>query len=712
MKRSGFTLIEMLSVIAILAILLIISVPAYQFVLSRIHENSYDNKVKLLLTAAESFSNETNYDVVNVGHLIQEGYVEADNESGDFINPLTDESMLCDVIRIVKQDFQYEARLTEEKNCSFDDLIHESSIITIKKFKESGEEIQENEWYSGDVLLKVEFLDPSQEKNATLLTIKGNGQEYTYDLNGNFSSKNTLLVSAGQILNTKYEASVVVKNDVVREYRASTNVKIDKQRPMVYVDEIHVGNENEWTNVDKKIHFTMSDGNGSGVYGYSLSANSKCGAISPTKTSKQTVSVSKPNGTYYICVRDNAGNWSEDISTKIVTVSKIDTNPPSIDLNSGFLVQSSVSNYNHFVTNLTIQATDESTMSMYLSNTGFEQNGTWEKYSKNKVWNIASSLDGKTHYVYLTLRDEAGNKVNVRSKPYSVYLECSKTKKEYKSGWSSCSASCGGGLKFHPYDIKDQFTNKVCMSGNDQEVCNTHPCENPNDYDWSKQITCSSKNLQEAIDNGKFKEYIEYQGFRDAMYDCASNVEKIILKNSKAIEALRNSSRYELVITKGTKSKSCSEKCPSNCVSDCSNPPACYYESWYTNAISNVYSGRALIISAAAEGRPCFGVVSTCDKYCDYSGTCDFESGSNAVSYWGDILIGQLNGQDEVYVNWYTVKGEYKKGDAALAIKFLNGFGATVIAKYSNFSLSDNSCRSEERTIWRTSNIAIQYFKI
>ena len=115
-------------------------------------------------------------------------------------------------------------------------------------------------------------------------------------------------------------------------------------------------------------------------------------------------------------------------------------------------------------------------MSMCISNTGFEKDCVWEPYNPTKNWNISDTLDGKDHYVFVTLRDQAGNKTNIQSKPYQVYLECSKTTKGYTSSWGSCSASCGGGVQYRPYQVKDNHTGKVCSSGSDQQSCNTHSC--------------------------------------------------------------------------------------------------------------------------------------------------------------------------------------------------------------------------------------------
>lgn len=478
MKSKGFTLAEMLAVFAIIALLGMIVIPSYQFVVKHIYQKMYENKVKLIETAAERFSMETTYEVVNVGHLIQEGYLEADDESASYQNPMTNESMLCQVIRINYEENHYVGQLTDEQNCSFDDLIFQTSIIALKKYKEDGTELRDDEWYRGNVTLKVSFFDIGYEEKAISLKISGNGQNYEVDLNRDFKTKNTLVVQASQLIHTKYEATVVIQeNGYTREYKANTLVKIDMQRPTLYTDEIVIDNENVWFNQEKKIVFTMSDGNGSGIYGYSVSSDNRCGKSGTTKAMKQTVSVSKPNGTYYICVRDNAGNWSEDISTKVVTVSRVDVSPPQIDSNQGFMVSSSVSGYHHYQTKLRIFATDESKLSMYLSNTGFEQNGVWEEYQTEKNWAVSNSLDGKTHYVYLTLRDEAGNKVNIRSSAYQVYSECSVTRKEFTSSWGGCSVNCGGGYRYRTYDIRDVNTSKVCSSGSDQEVCNTHACD-------------------------------------------------------------------------------------------------------------------------------------------------------------------------------------------------------------------------------------------
>ncbi len=499
MNSKGFTLVEMLAVIAILAILALLATPAYTYIRDSINQTMYENKVKLVLAAAESWAGETGYDSVNIGHLIEEGKIEADSELGDYKNPITGDSMLCHVIRIDYVNNQYVAKYTEEEVCDYNELLVQSSIITINKYKEDGTKLKDDEWTNGNIVLKVELKEGHTGKagSITHLEIRGNNQNVSVDVNNNFSSKNVINIQASQILKTEFEAKVtVLENGISKEYRAKTEVRIDKQRPTIYTDEVSIKNENNWTSGGKKVTFTMSDGNGSGIFGYAVTSNPDCTKATYTQTDKKKITKEFGAGTHYICVKDKAGNLSEDVSKQKFEVSKIDNNPPKIDKDTGFQITSNGNGFNNNNVTLNITATDETNMSMCISNTGFEKDCVWEPYNPKKNWNISNSLDGKTHYVYLTLRDQAGNKVNLQSKGYQVYLECSKTTKGYTTDWGSCSAECGGGTQYRQYQVKDNHTGKVCSSGSDQQSCNTQSCINSSEY----YLMIQSDNLETSRD--------------------------------------------------------------------------------------------------------------------------------------------------------------------------------------------------------------------
>ena len=76
--------------------------------------------------------------------------------------------------------------------------------------------------------------------------------------------------------------------------------------------------------IHKNVVIKASDGNGSGVYGYYLGTSSDCIHASYEESSSN-VFEKKMNtvGTYYVCVRDQAGNVSEDTSTKVLLLIKL-----------------------------------------------------------------------------------------------------------------------------------------------------------------------------------------------------------------------------------------------------------------------------------------------------------------------------------------------------------------------------------------------------
>ena len=113
---------------------------------------------------------------------------------------------------------------------------------------------------------------------------------------------------------------------------------------------------------------------------------------------------------------------------------------------------------------------------MCVSNSGYLQGCSWEKYSTSKNWKVTGSLDGKGRTVYLSIRDSAGNIVNREAK-YTVYKDCSNQKKEYtESNYGTCSKSCGGGIQYRAYRMKDSKTGTICTTGKDSKTCNTHSC--------------------------------------------------------------------------------------------------------------------------------------------------------------------------------------------------------------------------------------------
>ena len=124
MNKKGFTLVELMAVIAILGIILLIAVPSYLGVSKKIKADMWDNKMKMIETAVEMWvqdnksdfceydrpnnkwkaTSDFRYNKLNssdyrISILIDEGYLSADDD-GRFINPIDNQNYsndeLCD----------------------------------------------------------------------------------------------------------------------------------------------------------------------------------------------------------------------------------------------------------------------------------------------------------------------------------------------------------------------------------------------------------------------------------------------------------------------------------------------------------------------------------------------------------------------------------------------------------------------------------------
>ena len=80
-KDNGFTLIELMALIAIIAIIIGIAVPSYINITKSTNDRMYQNKVTAIIAKAEEYASDNNIDntSLSVAKLIEEGYLEPDN---------------------------------------------------------------------------------------------------------------------------------------------------------------------------------------------------------------------------------------------------------------------------------------------------------------------------------------------------------------------------------------------------------------------------------------------------------------------------------------------------------------------------------------------------------------------------------------------------------------------------------------------------------
>lgn len=190
-------------------------------------------------------------------------------------------------------------------------------------------------WTNENVTLEVYFKDLDvKESDVEKIIWETNAFKEERDVTNDFRIKNKYFVDVSQIVDTTYYVEVTLKDKT--KYYAKTTVKIDKQNPIVYEDEMKVSLKGELTNSENVLKVTVSDTNGSGIGGYYVGENPNCRDVSYTDFEGNYFEVPVTNKIYYVCVQDKVGNLSENISTKKVDL--VNLEPPSIGNRSFNLV--------------------------------------------------------------------------------------------------------------------------------------------------------------------------------------------------------------------------------------------------------------------------------------------------------------------------------------------------------------------------------------
>ena len=487
--NKGFTLVEIMATIVILAVVLLIAVPIYNGVREGINKNIYDSKIKEVLAKGESYASENHASVFDIKTLIEAGEISADNETGVYKDPRTGRDMRCDILNALYKENHYEISITESEVCySKEELENLYGMVELKVYNEENveiEKLEDTEWIrESKVKVRYEFKEEYKGYEDSIESVIWTGEEIKSCQKENVADCFEYRIETSEIKNVVVSLELTINMDgVLIKNQVQKNILVDLQIPSVIDGSVNVDNEVS-TNNERRVEFELSDGSGSGIRSYSIVKNKSCSGDeyeqNKQSASEGIQSTYLGNGDYYICVEDKVGNKSSerdlDEERNQIHVSGVDTSKPVI---SSFTIKSRKSGYNALETSLTISAKDDggtSNLEMCVSNTGYLKGCSWEKYTSSKNWTLTGSLDGKERTVYLSIRDSAGNIVN-RSAKYTTYKECSQTSKVYTdSSYGSCSKSCGGGLQYRAYAMKDKYTSKQCSTGKDSKTCNTQGC--------------------------------------------------------------------------------------------------------------------------------------------------------------------------------------------------------------------------------------------
>ena len=322
MNSKGFTLVELLLTITVLALILAIAIPSYNSISRAVRLSQRNNVIKNIEVAASKYAYDTNETIIFVDKLVEEGYIESDEEDGSINDPLNSKKRLnCYIVEMKKEKDYYRAKFIDGNNYDVNGIcddtklqeLHEDVYITVM----NNNSIINNTsgWLNGDVSLKAD------SNNSVSINCDINKCEWLSSSGVSEDGVNLDLTYVKSVLQSRYTFQYTVytkDSSAVKRYTASVNLKIDNEIPNIYTDRILISNQYVET-TEKVITIAASDGNGSGIAGYYLGATSTVCNSTNLEYQKNNEFLITKNGTYKICVKDNVGNTN---STNLI-ISKI-----------------------------------------------------------------------------------------------------------------------------------------------------------------------------------------------------------------------------------------------------------------------------------------------------------------------------------------------------------------------------------------------------
>ena len=306
--KRGFTLIELMSVIVVLAIIIAIAIPVYNRIIKSINKKNYENQISLIETAGAKYAEDTRYENFFVDDLVKDGYLNADKD-GNVINPINGEVMNCYIIRTKKEKDTYYATYINKKyenkpgecKTNIPNELNEKLKIVAKTADGNPIDWKKTWWVNQDVILSAE-LDPEYTIIDKIKWYEGNNLQEVAD-----GSVYEIGIDSETSLQQVYKATVKVNKDGQEEEFSSTIViAIDKIKPSFYKDDASTINK-EWQ-TDKNYNIKAYD-NQSNIYGYAMIDDRTEGCpTGKNEYRKQNHMKITKNGNYNICVIDNAGN--------------------------------------------------------------------------------------------------------------------------------------------------------------------------------------------------------------------------------------------------------------------------------------------------------------------------------------------------------------------------------------------------------------------
>ena len=348
MKRNGFTLVEMMAVIVLIALLAVIGVATYTNVNESAKQKTLESKKEQIRTSAIKWAKENNISnktIISVNALVVEGYLTAEeNEVGKIgviENPVTGENMICNTVDISLKEGEYIAAVNDtEQNCTLATQSLVDTNISIKVVDEKNIDKTGSAsiaaWTNQNVMIIVSSSSYDSRMTSISYDFEGNTitkqksgkQKYTGNAYISEAAAanyyNVFHINAALILNSK----VVVTYNIAGENSKSRayTIRIDKEEASA-----NVSSNSEWLTVDKDVYVTVDDGKGSGPKYFYINKDPNINTATRKDAGYKTKLSGLEIGKYYIWTEDIAGNKSAKYKV-ILELNNVDKTVPACEV--------------------------------------------------------------------------------------------------------------------------------------------------------------------------------------------------------------------------------------------------------------------------------------------------------------------------------------------------------------------------------------------
>lgn len=338
MNKKGFSLVEILAVIVILAVISIIGVSVYNGIRDQAVSTTLENVVLKLENAATEYARDTSNLTVSVEDLVNLGYVQADSETVYVANPTDNTDLKCQIINTTFDQGEYTSvlnivsddELLDENGDCVDYIVETTKELEVFCINDDGSYLDSSAcsivvnsktWYTGSIKLELSSdYDLSSISSYAWSSKNGHASSGNVDLaeDDDFKISVDIIDEDKETVNTTYTLNLIYSNNSVETI--NKEVLIDNESPQF----LKATTDQSWSNGSKTIEISATD-SGSGVNEYCVILSSDASVDNCLWQESSSFELS--NGEYTVYIKDYVGNVS---SADNFEISNIDQSAPSL----------------------------------------------------------------------------------------------------------------------------------------------------------------------------------------------------------------------------------------------------------------------------------------------------------------------------------------------------------------------------------------------